>query len=118
MVSPPIIVIDGHDFSFYESLDAVGRHLETWYPEEPYVAYDGVGRRLELAVEERTVPRRWFRDRKIERVGVRALEEEPSDPGVLAGLLREHLQRAGVDVGASASLPELVDRSIERSGYT
>jgi hypothetical protein len=40
MVSPPVIFIDGHDFSFYESVEAVGRHLETWYPEGPYVAYE------------------------------------------------------------------------------
>ena len=66
MVTPPIIVIDGHDFAFYDSLEAVGRHLEPWYPEGDYLAFDSEGRKLVLVVEKRTVPRRWLLDRSFD----------------------------------------------------
>jgi hypothetical protein len=118
VLNPPIIVIEGHDFAYYASVEAVSRDLETWYLEEPYLAFDGDGRRLELVVDERTFRRRWLPDRRVELVGVRVLEDEPSDSGALAGLLREHLKRAGIDMPACAPLAELVRRSIERAGYT
>jgi hypothetical protein len=114
-MNPPVIVIDGHDFAFYESAEAVGQHLETWYLDEPYLAFDSDGRRLELVIEEQVFARRWLPDRTVERVGVRTLEDEPSDPGVLAGLLREHLDRAGITMPAAASLPEsFIARSARR----
>ena len=118
MTAPPIIVIEGHDFSFYESEDAVGRHLEPWYPDEEYLCFDSDGRRLELVVELRTVPRRWLRDRTYERVGVHALDVEPIHADELASLLREHLERAGLNAQENHSLKELLERAIERSGYT
>ena len=30
----PILVVDRDDLSFFESEDAVGFHLEPWYPDE------------------------------------------------------------------------------------
>ena len=118
MVTPPIIVIDGHDFSFYDSAEAVGRHLEAWYPDEEYLAFDSQGRKLMLVVEERTIPRRWLPDRGFEWVGVQPSEAEPTHAAELAALLREHLELAGLTPQDDAPLRELVDRAIERSGYT
>jgi len=66
--------------------------------------------------EEEIPPRRWLPDRNLDCVGVRALEDEPSDPDVLARLLREHLQLVRID--ASAPLAELVKHSLGRPGYT
>jgi hypothetical protein len=118
MVTPPIIVIDGHDFSFYESEEAVDHHLEPWYPEEEHLAFDSEGRELELVVETRTAPRRLLPDRSFEWVGVRTVEDRPTHSDELASLLREHLELAGINAPVDASLGELLDRAIERSGYT
>lgn len=51
-------------------------------------------------------------------MGVRLLDEEPTHADLLASVLREHLERAGLSPHGSETLKALLDRAIERSGYT
>jgi hypothetical protein len=119
MVTPPIIVVDGQDVWFHASEKAVSHHFEPSYlADTNELAFDSTGRRVELVVERRTIPRRWLPDRTDERVGVRLLGEEPTHADELASILREHLERAGLSTHGSETLKALLDRAIERSGYT
>ena len=46
---PPIVVIEGHDFMFYESVEALVANLEPWYPSSvEYLAFDCEGRQVEM----------------------------------------------------------------------
>lgn len=116
---PPIVLAEGWDVMFFGSEDAVGRHLEAWYPEEvEYRAYDAQGRKLELFVNRETVPRRWLPDRTDERVAVRSCEREPTHAAELAELLAQWLPMVNETVPADATLEALLQRAIERVGYT
>src|SRR4051794_39617688 len=45
---PPIVVIEDHDFMFYESVEALVANLEPWYPSRvEYLAFDSEGRQVE-----------------------------------------------------------------------
>jgi hypothetical protein len=58
---PPIVVIEGHDFMFYESVDALIADIERWYPSSvEYCAFDSEGRRVELWADPPITRRRLF----------------------------------------------------------
>jgi hypothetical protein len=118
-IALPILVAEGHDLMFFSSEDAVGRYLEPWYPGDvECLAFDAEGRKLELFIARRLVPRRWLPDRTDERVAVRACESEPTHAAELAELLAEWLQIVNEAVPATPTLDALLQRAIDHAGYT
>lgn len=121
---PPIVVIEGHDFMFYASVDALRADIEPWYPSSvEYHAFDSDGRRVELWADPPIKQRRivgpiWTDNAHKSRLLVRATEAEPSHADELAERLRETVLAGDAsreDVEASC-LKDLLLRAIERHG--
>jgi len=115
---PPLVVGEPWDIEFFGSPEAVSRELEGWFPAAAdYVAYDSEGRKLELAVERRRVPRRFLWSRwtvEVEQVVVRPLERDPEHAEELAELLREWLPRGGGPrLDGDASLSEVLAQALD-----
>ena len=123
---PPIVVIEGDDFMFYESVDALVAYLEPWYPSSvEYLAFDGEGRQLELWADPPIRRRRligpiWTDNAHKSNLLVRATESVPTHAEELARLLRETVLAAGaqVDVVRDWNLQELQRAAIERHGMS
>jgi len=118
-LAPPIIVEEGVDLEFFESLEDVGRCLEPWATTYlDFVAFDSEGRGLELDIELHVEHRKWLPDLKVELVRVRAGESEPSHAEELRALVSEYCAAVGVSVDSHAPLEKLLRAAIERAGFT
>lgn len=121
---PPIVVIEGDDFMFYESVDALIADIEPWYPSSvEYHAFDSDGRRIELSADppityQRLIGPIWTDNAHHSRLLVRATEAVAAHAGELAGLLRETLVAGGVarEIVDDWDLGNLLSAAIERHG--
>jgi hypothetical protein len=112
-VTPPIFVDNAVDgLSHYPSVAAVEDDLEAWYPrDEQFVAYDSVGRLVDLVVEERRVSGSFgVRDRTVEVVTARCSLDGAVQADALRALLTAYLARSGAASATTdeATLAELV----------
>jgi hypothetical protein len=111
-IDPPIVVIEGWDFEFYDTVADALSSIEPWYPSwvPEYRAFDRLGRRLELAADPPIVEKRLlfglFTSDNAHKSSliIRPVESEPAGRDELVGLLRGYLRevQAGVD-------PEVLD---------
>lgn len=121
---PPIVVIEGHDFMFYSSVDALIADIEPWYPSSvEYRAFDSEGRQVELSADPPVRRRRllgpiWTDNAHKSNLRVRATEPLPTHTDELAHLLRETVAARGAadgEVGAW-NLKDLLTAAIDRHG--
>lgn len=123
---PPIVVIEGDDFTFYESVDALVADIEPWYPSSvEYLAFDSEGRRVELWADPSIRKRRligpiWTDNAHESKLLVRATESVPMHAEELARLLRETVLAGGApaDVVRGWNLQDLLRAAMERHGMT
>jgi hypothetical protein len=115
---PPLVIAEGWDVTFYSSVEALNRHLEPWYASEQAVrAYDSRGRLLGLEVESETVPRRWRKDGRRERIAVRVVDTDPQRAHELTELLAEWLPMAGApSPGSPAPLGDWLVAAVNHAG--
>jgi len=106
-IDPPIVVIEGWDFEFFETVADALSSIEPWYPTwvPDYRAFDRLGRRLELVAEPPVVEKRillgFLRTDNAHKssLTIRPVAAEPSGREELVGLLRGYLREveAGID---------------------
>jgi hypothetical protein len=111
----PLIIGEPYDLAFFATPGAVDAQLEPWYAEIDYVAWDALGRPLELVVVD-APPISGFMSRVRARgpsLEVRLRDSEPSGECVV--FLREWLSRVGAPaMSANATLSDLLVQALIR----
>ncbi|MCH8543992.1 MAG: hypothetical protein LAT61_10520 [Alcanivorax sp.] len=117
----PIVVYENGDVSIFRSVADAEVGLESIdVINDEYVAYDATGYLLDLKVisESRSA---WFGFSKtyVNRVKIELAEGRPEHASDLEYVLKAFLQKLGVpeDWTRSASLGQLLDKTIESIGY-
>jgi hypothetical protein len=123
-IDPPIVVIEGWDFEFFDTVADALSWIEPWYPTwvPDYRAFDRLGRRLELVAEPPIVENRilfgLLRTDNAHKSSliIRPAAAEPSGREELVGLLRGYLceVEAGIDtehLGLEALWAQAVSRA-------
>ena len=123
-IDAPIVVIEGLDFQFFDTLDDALSSIEPWYPSwaPEYRAFDCQGRRLELVADPPIVAKRRLfglfatDNAHGSSLIIQPLEIEPSGQQELTGLLRGYLREVapGLDTEHMA-LPELWAQASKRA---
>ena len=121
---PPIVVVERHDFMFYESVDALVADIEPWYPSSvEYSAFDSEGRRVELWADPPIRRRRllgpiWTDNAHKSNLRVGATEPVPTHADELANLLRETVAASGAtdEIVRAWDLNGLLTAAIEQHG--
>lgn len=121
-MKPPILLYADGSFDFFKSVEEAEHYAEPIdVRNREYIAYDCEGYRLELRVEEESVPR-WFGLGKTIREHVRIVqpEDNPTHDKELKSLLLTFLQKLGSppDSLHRASLHDLIAASIQRMGFS
>lgn len=123
---PPLVVIEGRDFMFYASVDALTADIEPWYPSSAeYRAFDSEGRRFELSAEPPVTQRRilgpiWTDNAHKSSLVVRVIDATPLHADELVTLLRESVAASGEteDALRALDLKGLLAAAIERHGMS
>jgi hypothetical protein len=121
MIEPPIVVDAKSEVLLFRSAERAAAYLEAIdvRNDEYPTAYDSKGRLLELGTRFEEHP--FFFGlirRKLEVVGVRALDEEPNHAIELAQLLRTHLPSQELNELPTDSTNALLTTAISRIGFT
>jgi hypothetical protein len=123
-IVPPIIAGEPFDLAFFRSTEDAALYFEPPDVRDgSLVAYDAEGRRLRFGVETGVRPGGflWWRwTTKIEHVTLSPDTAAVARPDELATLLRGWLarMRPPVAVADGTPLPQLLDRAVERCGWT
>jgi hypothetical protein len=120
---PPITVDSHGELLFFESAEKAEEYLEPVdVTNGEYIAYDALGRRLALGIENRKWRERGFwrflipEEHLVEQVVIEPAESIPTHANELTNKLRTFLVRVGESQEwlSRASLDELIRRGIER----
>jgi hypothetical protein len=115
---PPLLVGERYDLTFFASHAALSAYVEPWNLDEDYVAWDALGRQLELAVVDvSSKPSRFLKRQRSDGQQVEArLRAVPTDSTEnCAMFLREWLARiGGPTMPPDATLSDLLVQALIR----
>lgn len=114
-MTQPYLLIDGEDLTFFRSVDALARHVES--PDiDDYVAVDGRGCKVELSAINRKPRTKTFGVTSVTPV-MASSSNQPMDQGELREHLMRFLSRWNEPVAGPASCDELMARAAQRAGF-